>query len=257
MPGSPIEPRVENKIQIRERLISRSSFAARFEPFGSFAAYQAFHESGVGRIQTGSTLSQSLLIEAAAMTAAETSTASRLVIPNIQAQHAKTRSAARETSDPTDGRQIERRTGIEDKSPFGVTATLTSERSIFEPGPSELIVGFDQSKAHFAAANEAFHGRHSPYSAGRRLPGGSPIVMTDMVKSSNAPVRMPRSSGCIALKYAVGSAREPNPTVRVEIYGRNLDIPNLDIAGRRLGGPRARGSGRDPGGRGLRVSPAL
>jgi hypothetical protein len=67
------------------------------------------------------------------------------------------------TSDPSDGRQIERRPGIEHKSPFGVTATLTSECSIFEPGPGELILRFDQGKAHFAAANEAFHGRHSPF----------------------------------------------------------------------------------------------
>jgi hypothetical protein len=61
------------------------------------------------------------------------------------------------TSGPSESRRIERRPGIENKSPFGVTATFTSERPVFEAGSGDLIVGFDQGKAHFAAANEAFH----------------------------------------------------------------------------------------------------
>jgi hypothetical protein len=74
-------------------------------------------------------------------------------------------------------RRIERRPGIENKSPLGVPATFTSERPVFEAGADDLIVGFDQGKAHFAAANEAFHRKLSPVpqacSAGR--PPATPV----------------------------------------------------------------------------------
>lgn len=59
----------------------------------------------------------------------------------------------------SDGRQIKRGPGIENKSPFRVAAALAPKRSIFEPAHAGLIVGLDQGQAHVVAANQALHWR--------------------------------------------------------------------------------------------------
>jgi hypothetical protein len=59
----------------------------------------------------------------------------------------------------SDGGQIKRAPGIENKSPFRVAAAFASKRSMLEPSHGDVIVRFNQRKAHILAASKAIHGR--------------------------------------------------------------------------------------------------